>query len=310
MRFVRSSLIFSAVLVPAVALAGCQSDPRTAAYVGDSTVSTSQLQDTVNQGWTNAAIKSTWSQDGYRRQVLQNKIAHLLLERAAKQDKVSVSNSAGVEVSTQTKTHLQGGVDELNSELVQQGIAPNQQAPFFQDVALGGQLALRRGLVQTVRYGSIEVADQAAARKIFTQLQADDTTFGSLASKNPSPNTTADPTVVSVGSLTQLAGLDAKSIQPNSSAIIPTQNGTFVVLHIFQLGEPLSAMSAFDRVALLQQGYGTLEQSLLKKPGVRIRINPRFGTWNAKRAKIDGAVAPAALPTTSKAPVKSPQTSQ
>jgi hypothetical protein len=201
-------------------------------------------------------------------------------------------------------------VDELNSELVQQGIAPNQQAPFFQDVALGGMVALQRGLVQTVRYGSIEVGDEATARKIFGQIQADDSTFGSIASKNPSPNTTVTPSVVSVGSLSQLSGLDPKSIQPNTSAIVPTQNGTFVVVHVFQLGEPLSAMTAFDRVALLQQGYSTLEQSLLKKPGVRIRINPRFGTWNAKQAKVDGAVAPAALPTTAKSAPKSPQTSQ
>jgi hypothetical protein len=303
-------LIFSAVLVPAVALAGCQSDPQTAAYVGDSTVSTSQLQHTVSQGWTNAAIKATWSQDGYRRQVLQNKIAHLLLRRAATQDKVSVSNSAGVEVATQTKTHLQGGVDELNSELVQQGIAPNQQAGFFQDVALGGTVALQRGLVQTVRYGSIEVSDQATARKIFSQIQADDSTFGSIAAKNPSPNTTATPTVVSLGSLAQLSGLNPNTIRSNTSFIVPTQNGTFVVVHVFQLGQPLTAMSAFDRVALLQQGYSALEQKLLKSPGVRIRINPRFGTWNAKQAKVDGAVAPAALPTATKSATKSPQTSQ
>jgi peptidyl-prolyl cis-trans isomerase SurA len=310
-RFVRSALISSAVIAPVVALAGCQSNPSTAAYVGDQTVSTKQLQHDVNQGYTNAAIKASWSQGDYRQQVLQNQITHVLLQRAAQSTKVTVANTEGPELLQQLKAHIQGGASELNAELVKQGVAPSQQASHFQDVALAGQLAVKRGMISAYQIGLIELPTQAAANKVAQQLQTDESQYAAIAAKHPGQNTVPQPTSLSSLEFAQSFGpQNAAAARSHTSFVLQVpQSTSFAAVHVFSVDQPLSEMPATARVSLLQEGYSQLAPALLKKPGVKIRVNPRFGSWNAKQGKVDGAVSPAVM-TSKPTASKSPQTSQ
>jgi hypothetical protein len=243
--------------------------------------------------------------------VLQNQIAHVLVVQAAKQAKVTVASNAGTYVRGAAAADIQaqgGSPDQVAASLVQQGIAPSQQPAFLQDVALEGALAYQKRQISAYRMGLIQVKDQKTAQHVATALQADESKYAALAKKNPAPNTNAAPFVVSSFRVDQsLKQSSPAAVSPHSSFIVPDQGGGYDVEHVFATDVPLTSATPQQLGALLYDGYGVLSATLLKKPGMKIRVNPRFGSWNAKQGKVAGAANPAVL--TPKAS-KSPQTSQ
>lgn len=290
------TLVAAAALVPAVALTGCEHNPGTAAYVGDQTVSTSQLQAAVNAGYNNQSVRSAWSsQAEFRRQVLQNQILHVLLHRAAKNAGVTADPALGSQIAKQFPAFFQNGATDMNEQLIKQGVAPGQQSAFFQDLALAAQLAVKQGTTRLLRVGVIGVPDAATAKKVGTAVQSDENSYRKLAAKYPGQNTLKAPEVVSDAEFAQPFGAaKASAAQPHTGFVVAS-NGTFLVVHIFDADLPLAQAPAFVRADIAGGSISKVQSALLRKPGVKIRVNPRFGSWNGKAGKVNGAVAPAML---------------
>jgi hypothetical protein len=295
-RFLRHTLIASAALVPVVALTGCSHSPRTAAYVGDKTVSTNQLQDAVNAGYSNKSVQSSWSsQADYRRQVLQNQILHVLLQRAAKKAGVTPDPGAGSQIAQQFPSFFQNGAADMNAQLIKQGVAPGQQSAFFSDLALAAQLSVKQGTTRLLRVGVIGVPDAATAKKVGKAIQSDENNYKKLAAKYPGQNTLTAPEVVSDAEFAQPFGAAKAAAAKSHTGFVVSASGTFLVVHIFESDLPFAQAPAFVRADIAGGSITKVQTALLRKPGVKIRVNPRFGSWNAKSGKVNGAVAPAML---------------
>lgn len=301
MRFLRHTLVAAAALVPVVALTGCDHNPGTAAYVGDKTVSTSQLQDAVNAGYTNKSVESAWpSQANYRRQVLQNQILHVLLQRAAKKAGVASDAAVGAQIAQQFPSFFQNGAADMNAQLIKQGVAPAQQSSYFTDLALAAQLSVKEGSARLLRVGVIGVPDAAMAKKVGTAIQSNEDGYKKLAAKYPGQNTLTAPEVVSDAEFAQPFGADKAAAARSHTGFVVSASGTFLVVHIFESDVPFAQAPAFVRADIAGSSISGLQTALLRKPGVKIRVNPRFGSWNAKSGKVNGAVAPAMLAETKK----------
>ena len=309
MRFVRSAALLSAVSV--VALAGCQRNPATAAYVGDQTVSTKQLQNAVTKGYTDQSVRSAWSKNDYRGQVLENQIFHVLLQRAAKQAGVSAPSGAGSQVAALMRAANQSGASGVDSALVKLGVARSQQSAYFDDIALAGQLAVQRGLLSVYQIGLIAVPDQATASKVGTAIQANESTYAKFAKKYASQYTAPTPQAVDSAAFAQYFGAaKGNAVRSHTGFVATTPDGTALwVVHIFSADVPVESIPATAQAEVAQDGMTKLQSTLLRKPGVSIKINPRFGTWNAKKGSVTGAVSPA-MRTPDTSTSKSPLTSQ
>lgn len=311
MRFVRPALVASAALVPVLTMTGCQSNPSTAAYVGDQTVSTKQLQHEVNQGWANAAVRSAWSLPDYRQQVLDNQITHAVLAQTAAKEHVSVPNHAGSDLLQQVSASFQGGPDQLKAALIRSGVAPSQRAAYFQDVALAGQIAVNRGLVTAYRVGLIGLKDRTTATTVAQTLQGDESSYAKLARQHPGQVTSPKPVMFTSADFANDFGPQyAAAVRAHSTFVLPVPNSTmYAVVHVFSIDESADQLSTAERGTLLQEGYSRIAPTLLKKPGVKIKVNPRFGSWNAKQGRVDGAVNPAVI-TPKASPSATPETNQ
>lgn len=301
MRLIRHTLIAAAAVVPVVALAGCDRNPGTAAYVGDATVSTNQLQNAVNAGYSNKSVQSAWSsQADFRRQVLQNQILHVLLRRAAKQAGVTPDPAAGAQIAQQFPAFFQNGAADMNMQLIKEGVAPAQQSAYFNDLALAAQLSVKQGSARLLRVGVIAVPDQATAKKVGTAIQSNENGYNKLAAKYPGQNTLKAPQVVSDAQFAGPFGTAKAASARSHTGFVVSANGTFLVVHVFEADVPFAQAPAFTRAEIAGGSIGKVQTTLLRKPGVKIRINPRFGSWNAKSGKVNGAVAPAMLTETQK----------
>lgn len=311
MRFVRPVLVASAALVPVLVMTGCQSNPSTAAYVGDQTVSTKQLQHEVNQGWSNASVRSAWSLADYRQQVLDNQITHAVLAQTAAKEHVSIPNHAGSDLLHQIQATFQGGPDQLNAALIKSGVAPAQRAAYFQDVALAGQIAVNRGLVTAYRVGIIGVKDKATATAVARSVQDDEGSYAKLAKQHPGQVTSVAPVMFTSADFANDFGPQyAAAVRSHTTFVLPVPNSTmYAMVHVFSTNQSADQLTATERGTLLQEGYSRIAPTLLKKPGVSIKVNPRFGSWNAKQGRVDGTVNPAVITPKASSSAK-PQTNQ
>jgi hypothetical protein len=279
-----------------VALTGCDHSPATAAYVGEKTVSTNQLQDAVNAGYSNKSVQSAWSsQAKFRSQVLQNQILHVLLQRAAKRAGIKADPAAGAQIAKQFPAFFQNGATDMNTQLIKEGVAPSQQSAFFNDLALSAQLAVKQGSARLLRVGVIGVPNAATAKKVGTAIQSNEDNYRKLAAKYPGQNTLKAPEVVSDAEFAQPFGTAKAASAKSHTGFVVSTSGTFLVVHIFNSDLPFAQAPAFVRADIAGASISKVQTALLAKPGVKIRINPRFGSWNAKSGKVKGAVAPAML---------------
>jgi hypothetical protein len=278
-------------------LAGCDSRPSVAAYVGPDHISTSSLQSAVDHGLDSSAVSQVWGQkqSEYRRQVLDQKIYHAIVERVAEARDVSVPDSEVAELSQQINSQDRTGFEGF---LGQQGIAPDRGQGFLRDMILTSEVAIDRGIASVPeRYevGIIEVPDTAAARSVTAALHRDPNSYAAQAARFPGQNTRTKPLQLAAQDLEQLLERDVSDVQAGQTLTVqPSQApGQTFVVHIFSARHPdLSSLSSIDRTNVMLTIYQSARPKIVKSAHEKIRINPRFGHWDAAK----GAVAQTSPP--------------
>jgi peptidyl-prolyl cis-trans isomerase SurA len=307
-----------------VALVGCQPAPGAAAFVGDRRVTDQQLQDDVNEELAVPQIKQGVTQQygedlsAFRRQLLNDRIMHELVTEAVARTGVQIP--AG---DVQQAIDNDGGFDKIRDDghlshdlalrryqdliaMAELGYA-KQGVPRPTEASLRALYAQAAQQQRTAQLGLISVPDQATLDRTYTQLQASPDQFDKVAAQFPGSNAkpapytpdgipdTFEPQVFGAK-----PGALLKYAQPGS--------GQFLVVKVFGVSTPTFEQLRF-KLSLpsiqtaLQGGLAYVGQ-LSQQLGVR--VSPRYGTWDPKKAQIadtpDSVVTlntpkPAATPT-------------
>lgn len=306
---IRALALALAALGAVGALAGCQNRSSTAAYVGGQTITTSQLDAMVDQGMTNPVVRQVWSgkEAAYRRQVLDNAIYHVLVQKAAARSHLTVSGAEVSDLVQGVKAGSQNG-QTLDRQLAGLGVAHNGEGVFFRDVALTAELAIQQGaapLPAQYRVGIIELPSAAVAAQVQKQLLANPASYPALAKAHPATNTLGAPVAVTQAQFQQAFGAaHSKGIKAGTTFTLPVPNaaGHVAVVHIFTVTVPkLASLPASQRAQTIISAYNAGRTRIATRADEKITVNPRFGTWNAKRGTIGDTVNPAVTPPSTKA---------
>lgn len=320
-RFAGLGALFAAA---ALALTGCQPSTGTAAYVGNERITEEQLQAAVNDGLAQPGVQDTirtqyqGDLSEYRRTVLFRAVQHRLVSLAAQQTGVRTNDT---EVSQLIS--LEGGFDRLRTNGGLSAAAATQQA---RDQLLTTELGYTRGGVprptdaqlqaayqaqkldnSTAQLGLLQLPDPATLRRVLAHLRTDPASFAALASAYPSGSQPA-ATPYKVSELKPALRQEIISAAPDTFvSYVGTDTGTmtqYLVIKVYRVDSPSLADL---RLSLSQESLATAYsagQGYLAKLAqqVGVRVNPRYGTWNAKELQIDAATNPVLTLTESTAP--------
>lgn len=277
-----------------LALVGCDRRPSTAAYVGSTTISAHQLDQTINAGWASKPIKAAWSdQAAYRRQVLDNEIYHAVLVQVAASRGLRASDAEATDVLKALRTQVQTS-SQLDKAFAQLGYAPAQVGDFARDIALTGEVAIKAGLAYTI--GIIETPNAATARRVARRIASDEAAYESLATRYANAqNTLQQPQLVTKDQVVQAFGKEGATARPGDTFTIPVPggSGTVAVVHLFSTN--LSLLPSAARAVALLNLYRSGRIAIGKGFHGRIRVNPRFGRWDAGSGKVGESVNPAVI---------------
>lgn len=300
----------------ALLLTGCgdgEVRPGAAAVVGDERITTEELQSIVERGLEDPAAAQQLSGDlaAYQRLALSRLINAEILEHAA--DEVGVDVTDG-EVDAQIEQFAQqaGGRDTLEQQAAQSGIAPQDLAPFVRSIVLDQQLgdeltedldvpaADLQGLYQEnlaqydrVRSRHILVADEATARRILADVQADRSRFADLAAELSTDTSNKDN-----GGDLGLAGR-GQFVPQFEEAIFGAKEGEVVLVQTqfgWHVVEVLERQTTTLQEATPELRRGALQaqrqervQALLQETAeeIGVTVNPRFGTWNPETGQVE-----------------------
>ena len=335
--------------VAVLALAGCGSSPlraAAAATVGKAQISTDQLAQTVTAGLADPQAQQALGSDRpkFQRDALSRLISHLVLAEAASRKKVTVTEG---EVDTQLAAFgvQAGGKDaaeqmaNLEKAAAQGGVPKAELRPYTRDLVLRDALgdALTADLVVTpealkalyakgaatndqVHTRHILVADEALAKTVLAQLQANPEKFAALAMQYSTDSSNkakgGDLGFAGTGAFVPAFEKAAFAAKPGVPYIVKTQFGFHVVELIERRTTTLAAATpALRRQALAEQRTTrTAEYLRAVALSLGIDVNPRFGRWDAATGgvvdiPVDASSVSSPQPGTSGQPGSSPQAS-
>ena len=320
----RTSRLLAVAGVSALALTACTSTVRTgaAAVVGDERITSTRLQQVVDRGVAGAPDHRAPGPDAvaYSRSVLLRLITHDVLVVAARDEHVSVD--AGQVDATQDRIATQlGGPQQLQAKAAESGIAPADLRQTLSDITLRDALADRltadlpvdeaklRAAYQAgiagydrVHSAHILVATKALAVSLLGRAKADPASFAALAATYSTDQGSKDKG----GDLGfQGRGALAKQFE---TAIFTHPPGSFVIArtsfgyHVIHVIERQTA--SFEQVrpdlrrGLLGQQRLDAVNALLATTARRlgVRVNPRYGRWDATALKVVAATSPVSAP--------------
>jgi parvulin-like peptidyl-prolyl isomerase len=293
----RASAIGLALAFVGAAVAACGPvHAGAAATVGNDRVTTGQLTNLVQRTLADPTFAQNGGADvsSLQREELTNLVQHKLLNLAAAQEHVSVSDG---EVGSQLSAIQQqeGSKEKLEADAAQNGIAPDDLRDYFYYNLLEQKLAPKI-TTPVVHAAHILVKDQATAEKILSQVQADPSQFASIA-KSQSTDTQSGAnggdlgTVPSAEFVSEFAdALDSAKV--GSYFVVHSQFGWHVVHLISRTSESLqdlvtAAQQSGDSNA--QQVVGQVMSRYLESIAIKVggvSINPRYGTWDPAQAAV------------------------
>lgn len=305
----------------ALVLSGCGNGTTkagAAAVVGDTSISTDDLQGVVERGLADpqAAQQFGAERDTYQRQVLARLINREVLDDAAERQGVDITQG---EVDAQLAEFAEqaGGQEALEAQAAQSGISAQDLPGFIRDVVVERELgdtltadvdvpeAQLEGLYQEniaeydqVSSRHILVEDEAQARDLLAQVQADPSQFAPLAAQFSTDTSNKDN-----GGDLGFAGRGAFvpefeqllfTAEPGTYDVVNTQFGWHVVNVVERMTTPLSEVEDDLRRTALQDERTTRTQELLRTTAAEldITVNPRFGTWNADTGTVEPEQSP------------------
>lgn len=304
------------VLLAAAAfvLTACQPSTGTAAYVGNDRITEEQFQAAVNDGLSQPGVQEAINQQyggdlsEYRRSVLFRAVQHRLVTVAEQQTGVRTNDADVAQL-----IELEGGFARLRTSGGLSAAAATEQA---RDQLLTIELGYTRGGVPrpaeaelraayrakrvdsaTAQLGLLELPDAATARRVLAQLRTDPSGFDALAARYPAGSQPA-AAPYKVSDLSQQLRQKVAAAAPGTflsySAIGPDGGPQNLVIKVYRVDVPtfeqlrLSlSQESLARAYSAGQGYlAKLAQTL------GVRVNPRYGTWNARALQIDAATNP------------------
>ncbi len=315
---IRSPRLAASAGLAVLLLSGCGSGavrPGAAALVGDTRIATDRLQEVVERGLADPQAAQQLGQDrpGFQRATLSRLINRQVLAAAAERKGVSVDDG-DVDAQLEDFAEQAGGRDALEAQAAQNGISPEDLPDFLRDVvleqALGDELtaeqtvpqeqletlysqAVSQGQFDQVRSRHILVADEAQARSILADVQADPSRFEELAAEFSTDTSNKDD-----GGNLGTAGRGQFvpefeqllfSSAPGSYGVVQTQFGWHVVNVLERITTSLEEATPELRRAALQEqrteATGTLLREVADDLGVE--VNPRFGRWDDETGSVE-----------------------
>ena len=319
---IRSSRL-SALGRPAVAaglavllLSGCGSGqvrPGAAALVGDERITADALQSIVARGLSDPQAEQTLGQDrtAFQRQALARLINREVLQEAARREGVSVDDG---DVALQLERFVEqaGGREELEAQAAQSGIAAEDLPQFLRDVvldqALGDALTedvevpreqleqlYQQSIAQydRVRSRHILLGDEAEAREVLAQVEAEPARFADLAAE-----LSTDPSSKDRGGDLGLVGRGLAppafdrllfSAEPGTYGVVQTEQGWHVVNVIERRTTSLAEATPELRRGVLEEQRSAATQELLREVSadLGVTVNPRFGRWDPETGAVE-----------------------
>lgn len=302
-RLARPFAVGTALLAATFALSACRTSPSAAAYVGDQTITTTELDAAVDEGLAVPAIADLYTDrvGEYRQLVLQGLIEAEVYDAVAATYDIEVSD-ADIGARLADVLEQQGApAEDFFAAQAAQGTTEAGVREQIRQFIIGEEVASAAGLDDptsesalrelydtTVEdytqysVGLITVADQATADTVLAALTADPASYDAQVAANPNPNTYPVQAVTAE----QLVGIGA-----DPATLAPGQGytgdlagtGEITVVFITAIEVP-----AFDDLRpTLEQQAGEQVQAAVQEELQAVRgsldvtVNPRFGTYDS-----------------------------
>lgn len=297
-------------------LTGCgegQIRPGAAAVVGGERITTSELQDLVQRGLADPQAEQQLGSDlaAYQRLALSRLINALVLEEAAKRSDLTVS-AGEVDAQIEAFAEQAGGRETLEQQAAQSGIAAEDLVPFVRSIVLDQRLGdeltadldVPRADLQAlydesiaqydrVRARHILVADEATARRVLAEVQADRTRFAALAAElstdTSNKDTGGDLGLAGRGQFVPEFENAIFGADEGEVVVVQTQFGWHVVEVLDRQTTTLAEATPELRRTALQAERQARVQELVQEVSVDlgISVNPRFGRWNPETGQVE-----------------------
>ena len=325
---IRRSRLAASVGLAVLLLSGCGSAavrPGAAAVVGDTRIATDRLREVVERGLSDPQAEQQVGQDraAFQRQTLSRLINREVLAAAAEREGVRV-DEGDVDAQLDEFAEQAGGREQLEAQAAQNGIAAEDLPDFLRDVvleqALGDELtadeqvpaAQLRSLYQEnigqydqVRSRHILVAEEARARSILADVQADPAQFEELAAEFSTDTSNKDDGgnlgAAGRGQFVEPFEKLLFSLEPGSYGVVQTEFGWHVVNVIERETTSIEEATPELRRAALQEQRASATSTLLREVAddLGVEVNPRFGRWDDQTGSVEAVEDPNDVTTTS-----------
>ena len=311
----RTARRLAAAGLAALLLSGCggaQTRAGAAAVVGEERISVEELEQVVDRGLQDPQAQEQFGAEraDYQRQVLDRLVRAQLLERAI--DELGVEVTQGdVDEQLAEFTEQAGGREQLVMQAAAGGISEQDLPRFAREVAL--ELALGDALTEDVevpeeqlqaiydqnlaqfdqvRTRHILLDDEAQAREVLAQVQADRGQFAALAAELSTDTSNAesggDLGLAGRGQFVEEFEAAVFGAQPGEVVLVQTQFGWHVVEVLERQTTTLEEAAPLLRRQVLGEQRTAAVDELLAETGERlgVEVNPRFGMWDAATAQV------------------------
>lgn len=291
---------------------GAQTRAGAAATVGEQRIAADELEQVVERGLEDPQAQQQFGADraDYQRQVLNRLVRAELLEEAAAEAGVEVTQGDVDEQLAQFAEQA-GGREQLEMQAAAGGIHPDDLPRFAREVVLEIELGdvltedveVPAEQVQAlyeqngaefdkVRTRHILVPDEAQARDLLAQVQADRGRFAELAAQFSTDTSNKDAGgdlgFAGRGQFVEEFEAAAFGGQPGDVVVVQTQFGWHVLEILERQTTSLEEAEPELRRQVLGEQRTELVDEALSETAERlgVEVNPRFGRWDADAVEV------------------------
>lgn len=286
------------VAVTGSALAGCRTSPTVAAYVGEETVSVTELEDAVDARVDDPLIAAyaAGRADDFTRRVLGLLVEEEIYETAAQRYDVEVSDAA---VRARID-ELLGGQDPAAAyeQLAQEGLSEEDVQENIRQQLVRQRLAVAEGRVEQpteeelraryeqvreslarIELGFLTVPDQATADEVLAQLTADPGSYAALAEQYAGPTTLPEVEARTLQEIPAALAEQVAAAEPGTGFILPVEGVGEVVGWVagvvYPPFEEIRPQLEQEFLQAADQAGAELVEAV--REDLEITVNPRFG---------------------------------
>jgi SurA N-terminal domain len=278
-------------------LAGCRTAPNVAAYVGDGTVTVSELESEVDDRLEDPAIEQFTGGDRttYTRQVLSTLVQDEVHTAAAEQYGVEVTD-------TEVRDRLDqifAGQDEAEAYagLASQGISRPDAFSIIRQQLIRLEIAEQEGLddplsedalqeryeqtvadATSIPFGYITVPDERTADQVVAALEADPDRYAALAERFAGTYTVAETREYALEEIPGPLAQQAAEAEPGTAFAVPVEETGGIVVGFVGPAPTFEEL----RPELQQQAEAEIDQAAQPlvqevRDDLDVTVNPRYG---------------------------------